>query len=96
MYTAHLSLFCAAALLVSGAYANDSAVADGRTGELNVPTQQFDERPYTAGVQQFAELRRQAAGAARQDGLWLRISEQDTETAVRQPQPIDHTPRWVF
>ncbi|MFG0382679.1 hypothetical protein ACF8C6_17200 [Pseudomonas sp. zbq_18] len=99
MYTARLSLFCAAALLVSGAYANDiadTAKVGGMTAELTVPTHPTVEARNSIAVQPFAELRRQAARAARQDGRWQRIADEDTDTAVRQPQSIDHTPRWVF
>ncbi|MDG1579461.1 hypothetical protein [Pseudomonas sp. GOM6] len=96
MYTAPLSLFCAAALLVSGAYANDSIEANGRAADFRVPAHLLVEKRDADALQPFASLHRQAFDATRQDGHWLRISEPDTETAVRQPQSLDHTPRWVF
>lgn len=98
MYTARLSLFCATALLVSGAYASDFAAvgeAPSLTDQVNVQASLLGDAA-NSGVQHFAELRRQAARDARQNGRWQRIADEDTDTAVRQPQPFTDTPRWVF
>ncbi|MDG9928127.1 MULTISPECIES: hypothetical protein [Pseudomonas] len=100
MHTVRLSLFCAAALLVNGAYATDltgSAGAAAKTAELTVSTSMVSDTRTSALLEGFGELRRQASRAAREDGQWLRISDQgETDTATRQPSPADSTPRWVF
>ncbi len=102
MHTVHLSLFCAAALLVNGAYATEftgSAGASAKTADLTVATStsMTSESRDAAMLQGFGELRRQASRAAREDGQWLRISDQgETDTAIRQPRPADSTARWVF
>ncbi|WP_252272161.1 hypothetical protein [Pseudomonas subflava] len=103
MHTVHLSLFCAAALLVNGAYATEftgSAGAAAKTAELTVPAVQVGQAQDATSLLDldgYAELRRQASRAAREDGRWVRISDQgDTDTAARQPRPSDSTPRWVF
>lgn len=99
MYTARLSLFCATALLVSGAYASDSTVKDeapSLTDHFSVQTTLLGDSADGSSLERFAELRRDAARASRQDGRWLRISNDETDTAVRQPQPFNDTPRWVF
>ena len=98
MYTARLSLFCATALLVSGAYASDFSPSDetpSLTDQVNVQASLLGDSP-NGSVPGFAELRRQAARDARQNGHWQRIADEDTDTAVRQPQPFADTPRWVF
>jgi hypothetical protein len=100
MHTVRLSLFCAAALLVNGAYATDftgSAGAGAKTAELTVSTSLVSDTRTSALLEGFGELRQQASRAAREDGQWLRISDQgETDTATREPRPADSTPRWVF
>ncbi|MDD0844958.1 hypothetical protein [Pseudomonas sp. Gutcm_11s] len=99
MHTVHLSLFCAAALLVNGAYAKDfadTAGASAKTAEMTLQSTVEEARGSSALLQQFGEIRRQAAEGARQDGRWLRIADDETDTAVRQPQTLERQPRWVF
>lgn len=98
MYTARLSLFCATALLVSGAYASDfnaSTEALSLTSDSNVQASLLGDAD-SGAAQRLTELRRQAARDARQSGRWLRIADEETDTAVQQPQPFHDTPRWVF
>ena len=99
MYTARLSLFCATALLVSGAYASEPADTSGATsliGEANVQASLLDDAADAGTLRHFAELRRQAAREMRQHGSWQRIADEDTDTAERPSQPFSDTPRWVF
>ncbi|WP_043312101.1 hypothetical protein [Pseudomonas sp. ML96] len=100
MHTVHLSLFCAAALLVNGAYAKDfanTAGAGAKTAEMTLQSTTVQgDRGQSALLEHFGEIRRQAARNAREDGRWLRIADDETDTAVRQPQPLERQPRWVF
>lgn len=94
MYIVRLSLFCAAAFLVNGAYAKDfsnAAGASAKTAEFTVSTPQV--RDYRVA----GELRQQSAPSTRDDGQWLRISDPgETDIANREPRPADNSPRWVF
>lgn len=100
MYLVRLSLFCAAALLVNGAYANDFSDASGasaRTAELTVATPQV--RDYRVGAMQdkAGELRQPSARRAGDDAQWVRIADQGkAASAKRELRPADNTPRWVF
>ena len=77
MHTVHLSLFCAAALLVNGAYATEftgSAGAAAKTAEMTVPAAQVGQaQDATSLLDGYAELRRQASRAAREDGRWFYV-----------------------
>lgn len=100
MYIARLSLFCAAAWLINGAYAKDladSTGANARIAELTVAPQQV--RDYRVGAMQdkTGELRQPDALDAGNDAQWVRIADQGkTTTAKREPRPADKTLRWVF
>lgn len=98
MHTVRLSLFCAAALLVNGAYANDfagSADATAKTADFVITASQPGEVRVGAQLEGLGELRQQASRSARDNGQWLRISDEG-DTANREPRPADNTPRWVF
>ncbi|WAJ37777.1 hypothetical protein OU800_00685 [Pseudomonas sp. GOM7] len=100
MYLVRLSLFCAAACLINGAYAKDFSDALGasaKTAEFTVATPQV--RDYRVGAMQgdTAELKRQAAQGIGDDARWLRISDQRGSAVVkREPRPVSSGPRWVF
>lgn len=100
MYLVRLSLFCAAACLINGAYAKDFSDALGasaRTAEFTVAAPQV--RDYRVGAMQgdAAELGRQAVHGIGDDARWLRISDQGNNAlAKREPRPVASGPRWVF
>ena len=99
MHTVQLSLFCAAALLVNGAYATDFADAAGasvKTAEMTLQVSTDEARSSSALLQRLGEIRQQASREARHDGHWLRIADEQTDTAIRQPRGPEHQPRWVF
>ncbi|MGG2398511.1 hypothetical protein ACJRW5_16370 [Pseudomonas sp. SH1-B] len=100
MNLVRLSLFCVAALLVNGAYANDftgSAGAVARTAELTLSNSQAWESRVGAHLQGAGSVRQPATRRAEDDGQWLRIADEgQTATANREPRPATGTPRWVF
>jgi hypothetical protein len=97
MHTIRLSLFCAAALLASGVYANDfsdSAGASAKTADLILSPAQ-DNGARVSAQQQAAHERRQQANF--EDSRWVRVSGQGQNGyASREPRLADKTPRWVF
>ncbi|MDG9925213.1 MULTISPECIES: hypothetical protein [unclassified Pseudomonas] len=98
MHTVHLSLFCAAAFLINGAHASEfsgSAGAAAKTAELTVSASLVSEDRSTL-LEGLGELRRQASRAAHEDQHWVRIADDETDTAVRPPRPTTGSPRWVF
>jgi hypothetical protein len=100
MYIVRLSLFCAAALLVNGAYAKDfsgSAGAIATTAEFTLSNSPVWESRVGAQQDGSIELRRQSSLGVGDDAKWLRISEDgDIDTANHEPRPANSTPRWVF
>lgn len=102
MHTVRLSLFCTAALLVNGAYANEfsgSAGASIHTTEFVVPSHQAADAHIGSFAAGAGELQLETASPVRaaDDSQWLRVSEPgDTDTANRASRPAGDTPRWVF
>ena len=97
MRTIRLGLFCAAALLASGGYANDfsdSAGASAKTAEFILSPEQ-DNGAQVSAQQHAAQERRQQA--ALEDSRWVRVSDQgQSGYASREPRLADKSPRWVF
>ncbi|VXD03903.1 conserved exported hypothetical protein [Pseudomonas sp. 8Z] len=93
MHTVRLSLFCAAALLASGVYANDFSDALGASAK----TADFVLTPAQDNVTQPDAKREQRQQTTFEESRWLRVSDQgQVGLASREPRLANKSPRWVF